>query len=37
MIGILDYGAGNIFSILNALRQNNIDSKIITKIWINII
>ena len=31
MIGILDYGAGNIFSILNALRKNNIDSKIITK------
>ncbi len=29
MIGILDYGAGNIFSISNALKNNNLDNKII--------
>jgi glutamine amidotransferase len=30
MIGIIDYGAGNIFSISNALKKNEIKNKIIT-------
>ena len=29
MIGILDYGAGNIFSISNALQKNNLKNRII--------
>lgn len=31
MIGIIDYGAGNIFSISNALKKNQIENKIISQ------
>ena len=32
MIGILDYGSGNLFSISNALKKINFDQKFIKKV-----
>jgi len=32
MIGVLDYGSGNLFSITNALDKNNLPNKIVSKV-----